>query len=848
MRPFTDLVERVRLASLSSERVLAALLRRLADGQGARDTLAATLWDSVAAADAHAFRHDDIQKAQDTYLKSTPDGLFRLAALDHLADALLLFDGDRFVVRPEKRLDYLRWIAHVDPAFLVGAALARRLRDHEIGVDSLDRFSHSQCALALPRPPAGKVWADNHVHLGGVSSVAAALMSLADSAQSFQVEKWRLPRRFHTLFGVAADQPAARLLHAFRQCGTALLAHHCRPAPDIDRLLGDDVAALLDHGISQHDLRPVRFDALAESFAPADGDLGQHLVALIAAKMRRHQPKDAFVLFATLVCLDDQRPDLPASRRAGVLALVHLAHALRQTIIMQGVGLGAFMGYFGSTPRKVGQKDQARLDWIAGDDNRRAEIKLTAPTKAGGDGEALHKRIEKLLDSPQDAARRRTGAVDRFHLCHHFSRSGTIKYAKTTPGYSALYGKRRDEVERQGRELARRLSIPRWHAIGDDGLRVNLVSLLRGFDVAGNENEHPIEVFAPTLRWLRDRPLIEADSGAQAAQSAPRRLLSLHAGEDFDHLLSGLRHVDETVKFCAMGAGDRLGHALALGLDPRHWAERQGTALVRQDRHLDNLVWLWHQALRLAPKVPVAATLLDDLERRIAFHAEHLGEADFSPDTRYRAWKLRRNCPKRVLAGDLDLAEARYWTPDYFDRTRAAGKAHELYERYLRRRLERDIPLLEVKLSGDGKPRIDSDHFGQAYLDLLEAVQDDRMTEYDRRGVVLEACPSSNLHISRIDSLEQHPALRWHPPRWALLEAGAVFNRFGLRNGRVRVCVNTDDPGVFPTDIVTEHHLLADAARTRFDLSQAETEDWKERLRQTGLEVFEQSHARLGFA
>ena len=69
--------------------------------------------------------------------------------------------------------------------------------------------------------------------------------------------------------------------------------------------------------------------------------------------------------------------------------------------------------------------------------------------------------------------------------------------------------------------------------------------------------------------------------------------LTFHVGEDFRHLLSGLRAVDEALRFLKMGPGDRIGHGMALGLSYRIWCQRVGNevAMPRGER-LDDLVWL----------------------------------------------------------------------------------------------------------------------------------------------------------------------------------------------------------------------------------------------------------------
>ncbi|MFM9746177.1 hypothetical protein ACKI2C_52360, partial [Streptomyces brasiliscabiei] len=72
--------------------------------------------------------------------------------------------------------------------------------------------------------------------------------------------------------------------------------------------------------------------------------------------------------------------------------------------------------------------------------------------------------------------------------------------------------------------------------------------------------------------------------------------LSIHAGEDFSHLLTGLRTIDETIEFCDYESSDRVGHALALGVDVKKWASRQQRSYVPLSSHLDNLVWAYNHA------------------------------------------------------------------------------------------------------------------------------------------------------------------------------------------------------------------------------------------------------------
>ena len=59
------------------------------------------------------------------------------------------------------------------------------------------------------------------------------------------------------------------------------------------------------------------------------------------------------------------------------------------------------------------------------------------------------------------------------------------------------------------------------------------------------------------------------------------------------------------------------------------------------------------------------------------------------------------------------------------------------------------------------------------------------------RGIMLEVCPTSNDLLQVVDHMEDHPLPR-------LLDAG------------LRVCLNTDDPGWFATDLVTELQIASE--------------------------------------
>lgn len=334
-----------------------------------------------------------------------------------------------------------------------------------------------------------------------------------------------------------------------------------------------------------------------------------------------------------------------------------------------------------------------------------------------------------------------------------------------------------------------------------------------------------------------------------------------------------------------MREGDRLGHALALGIVPKQWAARQGEMMLPLDEHLDNLVWLWHHASALSGVLPLAQQVLPLFERRIMrfwrlsswwqvpdFMADKEAilttAADFenvplrhvTPDDLYQAWWLRRNCHYRLneVGNSWQVTSQEMCAlPDHQELSEKRTLASKLYQaRHTWLSMVKEAPLVIVRM-GDEAAAHSGFHFKgfdrkadeniledvdtPAELDFMHALQDWLLTEYDKLGLIIEANPTSNVYIARLKSHSEHPIFRWSPPDESRLNYGAEANIYGLRRGPVRVLVNTDDPGIMPTTLRTEYLLLREAA---IDLGIGRTvaERWLEELRIFGIEQFRRNH------
>lgn len=59
---------------------------------------------------------------------------------------------------------------------------------------------------------------------------------------------------------------------------------------------------------------------------------------------------------------------------------------------------------------------------------------------------------------------------------------------------------------------------------------------------------------------------------------------------------------------------------------------------------------------------------------------------------------------------------------------------------------------------------------------------------------------------------------------------------------RAPVCINTDDSALMSTTIRNEHRVVKEAAVNYFGVGVNKAEDWIDRIRQKGVEVFEENH------
>ncbi|MDP5449978.1 hypothetical protein P3777_20715 [Pseudomonas aeruginosa] len=813
-------------------------------------------------------------------LLRTPD----IKPLDALFDELFLCNGDYVHYRPERLREYASLCSKLDPSVVVAWHLAKQFKK-SAGLHAVDiyRIVQAQQPLFSPPPISNKPFAEGHVHLGGIHFDGIILMNQLAGEPGME-DFAPLHRLTHALLSEWPPREGvgnAQQIHILNLCRRALGDQHMTNPVTIL-----DWSSLAHLQASEDDIRKPNWLKRQIALAVTLGDLDKAWLWLLVWLWTQYQSDTA-----------------PAMLRMSIFFLISALMSKRRQLIMDGQGLSRFSGIYGKFASASGSKSHTpkpRSAFAQGSVRKLfqgaadvAEIKISEqvfnPDSVRGWALAINRHhgqdsVPLLKQVNANQAARFKAQMERWHFCVHFLRR-------------TEHLKNRNQLWLEGENLFQKLTqqtgwsdptfldgylSPHFHFEPD--------AWVRGLDVAGDENKTRNEIYAPMLRWLRSglQPNVRKVGVHNGFH------LSIHAGEDYAHPLSGMRHIDETVRFCEMRHGDRIGHALALGVSPRTWCENQGDMLLPVDEHLDNLVWLWHNATLLAPRLPLANKVLPRLERRItqfaaqipwigtnylnAFYPDQHKKTPattptarfISPQTLHDAWRLRRNCfhmlegyrsnrmkDAKVLSAVPDLTLLSTIDFDRLNGSHADPTPELLYWRRSTHIKHGSSKPLTVRVSvrphattdyllprHDAHLQLLQDYETEDDLELMEALQDWLIDEYDQRGVIFETNPSSNVYIARIRRYEDHPIFRWNPPDESVLEQGARHNRFGLRRGPIRVTVNTDDPGVIPTTLRTEYALLLEAS-CALGISRTCAEEWLERLRVYANDQFHRTHQQV---
>jgi hypothetical protein len=550
--------------------------------------------------------------------------------------------------------------------------------------------------------------------------------------------------------------------------------------------------------------------------------------------------------------------------------LVYHTHYWKQAT--QGgttTGLRRFQYFYDAPERNIDEEERGEIEGLTLERLSRPvslwqlEGRLTPPSHGPA------KYIPWLLAFAQQAKK---GELDKFGIVIHFKKGS--HGSKTSEEGQALRKKYRLHV-RENKQSATRKSSLRYGEIRretrSDAYKLfrllssphPVVPFIVGIDAASLELTTPPEVFAPAFRFLKDYPIEIRKCSTFRANSERHdcitplvndRLLGMtyHVGEDFRHLLSGLRAIHEVIEFLHPQPGDRLGHAIALGLDPGDWGRQMGYhAVVPKQEWLDTMVWV-HNFIGagndLIGELDIEG-IIQYFSKKIYGSTEFAEERDIdlycNPITLYDSWRLRQIDPYSVENSFPSGAKTSW------GKVRHSGPGNYCFSipfrgdspwqkkwvdvqkkilKELKKKVGSDGAYLLTKLywfcsdvAREGRKPITIDMLGKKklWLQLFRQVQEKLNRIVRSRHLVMEVNPSSNRIIGPMASMQEHPIFR------------LTLDKEGRPIQEGRVTINTDDPGVFATSLSHEFFLLGEVLLNR-GVPEAEVMQWLEWLRKSG--------------
>lgn len=331
---------------------------------------------------------------------------------------------------------------------------------------------------------------------------------------------------------------------------------------------------------------------------------------------------------------------------------------------------------------------------------------------------------------------------------------------------------------------------------------------LVGIDAASLENATPIWVFAPIYEKARDSSIEQIGKSSKNDCYTQSLGFTFHAGEDFRHILSGLRRIDEAVEYLKFHAGDRIGHGIALGLSARKWKNQNPVIIIPQMEALENYLWAYDTLSKNYSDFQ--ATVLAYMEKRIfelsgnifgnmggitietlisAYHGMFYinnNKSEFADDAKI----IEKDFCKKLCSGEQII-----WN------SRLLGAARHCKKFVME--MERPI------------------HYEITEQDLLiiEKLQKILKEKLGRKGIVVEVNPSSNTAIADLDVLEENQ----------FYEMNMIYEK-----ENVIVCINSDDPAVFNTNVSNElayiYYGMLDQG-----ISREAALHWIDRIRENGI-------------
>ncbi|MBR1792914.1 MAG: hypothetical protein IJ764_04670 [Bacteroidales bacterium] len=341
-----------------------------------------------------------------------------------------------------------------------------------------------------------------------------------------------------------------------------------------------------------------------------------------------------------------------------------------------------------------------------------------------------------------------------------------------------------------------------------------------GIDAAGSEFNARAEVFGSVFRRLKQ---VRREKKSELFHSYDGTALgcTFHVGEDFYDIVDGLRAIDEALIFLNLDHGDRIGHAVALGLEASDYYQRRDNIIVLPKQVLlDNIAWLLFNmdALSIYGEEGLRGKLQNKFRSLITeiYPDGTIGEgrSNITYLEYYKSWLLRGDNPFRTRH------EVQRQGSDLFEKNKTADVCTA----------RRDLTAVDLFI--DYHYNVDVKRWGvqmeewivsNSCYPIIAKIQKRILSEIADRDIAIETPPTSNLKITDVERYAEHPIVK--------------FNNYYLEpndtdNAQISVSINTDDQGVFSTSLEKEYTLMALALEKEGRYRREDIYQWLDHVRE----------------
>jgi len=342
-----------------------------------------------------------------------------------------------------------------------------------------------------------------------------------------------------------------------------------------------------------------------------------------------------------------------------------------------------------------------------------------------------------------------------------------------------------------------------------------------GIDAASIENNTEPWVFAPVYEEARDSKFHKTVYINSNNTSRVKSLgFTFHVGEDFRHLLTGLRRIDEVIEHFKFHAGDRIGHGIALGVDVDKWINSNKIIVIPRGEYLENLLWIWglykngqyskcfdrgyleQQIMRFAEKIYINMEGISVFDLWKAYRnkfktfdvCEAYNQIEFN--------NLEGQKINKIFCKNVKNSEALIWNVEKIS-----------HAQHCQCYLEKMLEPIQIEIR-------------ELDAEMIKQLQKIVATKVSVNGIIVETNPSSNIAIGEIENLFEHYVF--------------TLNQRGLNpeinpENAVMISINSDDPSVFNTNVSNEFAYIFYTLQEK-GYSREDALLWIDKIRNYGME------------